>query len=295
MKLSHNFMEILKHIIPNSLKKKIQSWINEHSNRNCVYKLTYVEQTRLHDVRVFVTGATGAIGSAICLRLACEGAIVGVCGRNERKINDVIERIKTVKPDAILEAIKLDVLNQHDIEDAINSFADLYGGIDALVNNAGGGPRDGAQELYKQDIGLIDSIINTNLRGTLLCCRIASKYMIGQNKGKIINLGSVMGMQGMPLWSDYASSKAAIIGLTKSLALELGKYHINVNSVSPGAVYQAAFDSDKKDRPTSSNALGRWGKGDEVAALIAFLISDQSDYITGQNIAIDGGRSLGLK
>lgn len=288
-------MEIVKRIIPNSLKKKIQSWINEHSNRSCEYKLTYVEKTRLHNVRVLVTGATGAIGSAICLRLACEGAIVGVGGRDERKIKDVIDRLKTIKPDAILEPIKLDVLHQHDIENAINSFANLYGGIDALVNNAGGGPRDRAQELYKQDVEVIDSIINTNLRGTLLCCRIASKYMVSQNKGKIVNLGSVMGMQGMPMWSDYASSKAAIIGLTKSLALELGKYHINVNCVSPGAVYQAVFDCDNKERPTSSNALGRWGKGDEVAAIIAFLISDQSDYITGQNIAIDGGRSLGLK
>lgn len=288
-------MKFLKRIIPNSINKKIQSWINEHSNRSCVYKLTYVEKTRLHNVRVLVTGATGAIGNAICLRLACEGAIIGVGGRNTKKINDVIEKIKAVKPDAVLEPIQLDVLNEHNIESAIDSFVGLYGGIDALINNAGGGPRNGAKELYKQDIELIDSIINTNLRGTLLCCRLASKYMIGQNKGKIVNLGSVMGMQGMPLWTDYASSKAAIIGLTKSLALELGKYNINVNCVSPGAVYQAVFDGDKGNRPTSANALGRWGKGDEVASLIAYLISDQSDYITGQNIAIDGGRSLGLK
>lgn len=288
-------MKSLKSIIPHSFKIKIQSWINEHSNRSCEYKLTYVEKSRLQNLRVIVTGATGAIGNAICLRLACEGAIVGVGGRNEKKIKDVIERIKTVNPNAILEPIKLDVLDQNNIDNAINSFVGLYGGIDALVNNAGGGPRDRAKELYKQDINLIDSIINTNLRGTLLCCRIASKYMIEQNKGKIVNLGSVMGMQGMPLWTEYASSKAAIIGLTKSLALELGKNNINVNCVSPGAVFQAVFDGDKGERPFSANALGRWGKSDEVASLIAFLISEQSDYITGQNIAIDGGRSLGLK
>lgn len=288
-------ISIIKRIVPKTIKNKIQSWINEHSNKFCIYKLTYEEKTRLKNLRVLVTGATGAIGSAICLRLSCEGAIVGVCGRNENKIYDMIARIKAVNPTAILEPIVLDVLDNHNIETAINSFVEVYGGIDALINNAGGGPRDYAKELYKQDIDLIDSIINTNLRGTLLCCRIASKYMIAQNKGKIVNIGSVMGMQGMPLWTDYASSKAAIIGLTKSLALELGKYNINVNCISPGAVAQIVFDGDNKERPTSSNALGRWGKGDEVAALIAFLISDQSDYITGQNIAIDGGRSIGLK
>ena len=115
-------MKSLKSIIPHSFKIKIQSWINEHSNRSCEYKLTYVEKSRLQNLRVIVTGATGAIGNAICLRLACEGAIVGVGGRNEKKINDVIERIKTVNPNAILEPIKLDVLDQNNIDNAINSF-----------------------------------------------------------------------------------------------------------------------------------------------------------------------------
>lgn len=285
----------MNNLIPKSLKLKIQTWINKHSTRKCEYVLSFTEKSRLHKKRVLVTGATGALGSAICLRLACEGAIVGVCGRDINKINELISRIYEVNSNATLEPIILDVLDDTNIEDSINSFVNKYGHIDALINNAGGGPRDDAKELYKQDISLIDSIINTNLRGTLLCCRIVSKFMIEKKKGKIINLGSVMGMCGMPMWSDYSSSKAAIIGLTKSLALELGKYNINVNCVSPGAVIQTVFDGDRDFVPTTMNALGRWGRGDEVASLIVFLISDQSDYITGQNIAIDGGRSLGLK
>lgn len=167
------------------------------------------------------------------------------------------------------------------------------GGVDVLVNNAGGSARENAKQFAEQDFSIISNIINTNLNGTMLCTYYALRYM-NPSGGRIISMSSVVGLQGKNGMTDYAASKSGIIGFTRSLAVELGKRGITVNCVSPGWVNQAIFDRGQKPSQGNVNCLGHSGKTDEVAALVAFLASDEAGYITGQNIVIDGGRSLGL-
>ncbi|MDE6091249.1 MAG: SDR family oxidoreductase [Duncaniella sp.] len=242
-----------------------------------------------------ITGATGAIGSSLALKFASEGAIVGVGGRSVEKIDETISFIKNIIPDAQLTPVLIDVTQDDIIESAITSFYEEYKQIDYFINNAGGGPRSRKKPLDQQSIEVIDQILSVNLRGAILCSRIINKYMIKAKKGVIINLSSVMGLNGQAEWTEYSAAKSGILGLTKSQALELGKYGIRVNSVSPGTVFQRKFDREVPLTYTTRNALQRCGYTDEVAALISFLISDEAQFITGQNITIDGGRSIGLK
>lgn len=242
-----------------------------------------------------VTGATGAIGSAIALKFASEGAIVGVGGRSIAKINEVIQFINKIIPDAQLIPVIIDVNSDTMIESSINAFYNKYKHLDYFINNAGGGPRGHKKPLSQQSIEIIDDILSLNLRGSILCTRIASKFMIENNSGVIINLCSVMGLNGQAEWTEYSAAKSGILGLTKSQALELGQFKIRVNCVSPGTVFQHKFDREIPTTMTNRNALLRCGYTDEVASLISFLVSDDAQFITGQNITIDGGRSIGLK
>lgn len=281
------------------LKKAIKVLLGRDQNVASVhpYKIYVDDQERFKGVSVLVTGGTGAIGTAICYELAACGATVGMCGRNEEKVLDTIEWIKR---DSITVAenivpIVLDVNNDAQIEKAIKEFVSKVGNIDVLVNNAGGQPgrlSEFVSHLYEQDISQIDLMLDTNLRGTILCSRIAAKYMVEQNSGNIINMASVIGIGGKAGMSDYAASKAGIIGFTKSLALELGKYNIRVNCISPGFINQTPFDEGSPVKSTTKNVLGRHGYTKEIADMVCYLVYDK--YITGQNIIIDGGRSLGL-
>lgn len=260
-----------------------------------VYNINKQDIGRAEGKVALVTGGTGAIGSAICLRLAAEGALVGICGRTIEKINTTISIIKEICPEAKVEPVVLDVTNEANIASAITDFAETHGRLDIFINNAGGGSRGEAKPLRDQDISILDSVLDTNLRGAMLCAKYASRIMVKQKFGKLISMSSVMGMNGKENWSEYSASKSGILGLTKSLALELGEYNITVNAVSPGMVQQIPFDRAIPLRFTHTNALKRFGYTDEVASLVAFLCSDEANYITGQNFVIDGGRSIGLK
>ena len=290
---------ILKKFIPakvkDSVKKKVAAIFSlQYKRQFCEYKLSIQDSHRASGKRIIVTGGTGAIGSAICFRLAMEGAVVGVCGRSLSKINEIIAHIKESNPNAVVHPVLMDVQDENAIKNAITQFADLTGGVDVLVNNAGGGPRGNAKPLHMQDTDMLDMVLNTNLRGSILCAKYCIPYMLSQKYGRIISMSSVMGMNGMANWTEYASSKQGIIGMTKSLALELGPSGITVNCISPGTVRQIVFDKGFEDTPTTTNALKVAGCTDDVANTVAFLISDEAKYITGQNIAVDGGRTLGL-
>ena len=282
--------------IKNSVKiligKQIGSPVQKH-----IYKINALESELFIDKYVMVTGGTGAIGSAICFDLAAKGATVGVCGRNEEKIMATINMIVSENP-ALKERlipILMDVTNESSILKAFQEWKDKGYNLDAFVNNAGGQPGRvgiGARKLWEKELGQIDLMLTTNLRGLMVCSIEAAKIMTEQRYGTIINIGSVHGVGGMKGMTDYATAKAGVIGFTRSFALELGEYGVRCNCVSPGLVNQTPFDGGSPELKSSRNVLGRNGYTREVAQVVSYLISDS--YITGQNIIVDGGRSLGL-
>lgn len=287
-------MNIIKKMIPQFIKKRIKEMISSDPTE-VQYKIAIENVKRLKGKKVIVTGGTGAIGSAICHRLYCEGATVGICGRNIKKVDKLIKRIESEgEIDGTLIPLELDVTKEESIDRAIKQFVDETGGLDAFINNAGGSARENNKAVYEQNIQTVDEVINVNLRGTILCTQKASRIMINQKKGCIINLSSVVGLCGKSTMSDYAATKAGIVGFTKSIALELGKYNVRANCISPGMVNQTPFDYGTPYKESSQNCLGYRGHTDDVAGVVAFILSDDAGYITGHNFVVDGGRSLGL-
>lgn len=288
--------QIIRHFLPNRIKKFVRKELGVSPSKICTnYVICTSDMERLQGKRIIVTGATGAIGSAVCHRLFLEGATVGVCGRNIIKVEELISKIHNENVNGgEMIPLYLDVNKENSINEAIEKFINLAGGLDAFINNAGGGAREKSKPIHEQSIDIIDNVLNTNLRGSIICARKAAQMMVKQNSGSIINMSSVVGMNGKYGMSDYAAAKAGIIGFTKSLAIELGKYNIRVNCISPGMVNQIPFDAGLPEKKTDTNCIGRFGYTDEVASVIAFMLSDDAKYITGHNLVVDGGRSLGL-
>ena len=285
-------------IIPKKIRQKIEKKIiniaqRKLKNTECTYKI-YIDDRKKNENQVsIITGASGAIGSAIAFRLAMQGATVVLTGRNQEKLNLVEKQIKNNGGKA--ETLIMDVTDAKNIKDVIENVYNKYSRIDILINNAGGSAREKWNTLLNQDVEVIDMILDTNLRGTILCTKYVEKFMINQKYGRIINIGSTTGVQGNESNVDYAGAKAGVIGATKSMAKELGKYNITVNCISPGRVNQIIFDKPLDDIYDSGSYLLRKGKTDEIAGVVSFFTSEDASFITGQNIIVDGGRSLGLK
>lgn len=241
-----------------------------------------------------VTGGSGAIGRAISFRLAAEGAYVYVCGTKIENAKSVVNEIVNFGFSA--SPVELNVLEASSIEKVFTDIASKHEGhIDILVNSAGGSARDKCKEFRDQDIEVIDKILNVNLRGAMICSQVASKFMIGNRYGRIINITSVIGLQGKYGLCEYAASKGGSIAFVKSLAQELGQYGITVNGVSPGIVARGEILPEQSSRLLKTNWMNDLGKPEDISAVVNFLCRQESSFITGQNIAADGGRSLGLK
>ena len=258
------------------------------------YVIQVDEHKELKGKVAIITGGSGAIGRACAVRLAAEGAKVYICGSHPGSAQSVADEIKSYG--LLAEPTVLNVLDNEAIEKIVHLIAaENNGHIDILVNSAGGSARDHARKVAEQSVEVIDNVLNINLRGAMLCSRAVAPYMIAQKSGRIINITSVIGLQGKAGYSEYAASKGGSIAFIKSLAQELGRFNITVNGVAPGIVQRGEVTEDMKQSLTRTNWMGTYGKPEDISAVVNFLCKEEASFITGQNIAVDGGRSLGLK
>jgi NAD(P)-dependent dehydrogenase (short-subunit alcohol dehydrogenase family) len=247
-----------------------------------------------------VTGGARGIGRAIVTRLACEAANVVVADINIEAAEKVIEEIKC--PGSRSKALKVDVCNRIEVEGMVDAVVEEFGAVDILINNAGitGGEKQTVFSESSEDT--MELVIHSNLMGTLNCSRAVINQMIRRRRGKIVSIASTAGLVGTPAAVDYSAAKAGIIGFTMALAKEVACYGINVNCVAPGntdtdmnrkmiAQQGKAFDTT---RVLQSSGLGRIAKPDEIAAMVAFLTTDDADFITGQVFPVCGLRNIGI-
>ena len=235
-----------------------------------------------------VTGAGKGSGRAIALALAKMGVLVIVNYRGSKEqAEETVQKIREMGQEA--EAYPCDVSDFQAVETMMKTIVSKYGRLDILVNNAGI-TKDGL--ILKMSEEDFDKVVDTNLKGTFHTIRHASRQMIRQRSGRIINISSVSGVMGNPGQANYAAAKAGIIGLTKTMAKELGSRGITVNAIAPGFIetdMTAVLSESVQQNIQAQIPLGHFGKPEDVAAAAAFLASEEAGYITGQVLCVDGG------
>jgi 3-oxoacyl-[acyl-carrier protein] reductase len=245
----------------------------------------------LKDKTAIVSGAARGIGRAIAVELAGEGANISFNFlRSSNDAKDLEEEIK--KSGVRVKSFQADIRDYQAVKSWVDNTMELFGGIDIVINNAGV-IRDKALALMLQNDW--HEVVHTNLDGTFNLTRAAILTLMKQKSGIILNIASVSGITGLPRQSNYAASKAGIIGFTKALAREVAPYNIRVNAVAPGYIKTDMLKDLKKEyieKIIKQIPLGRLGKAGEVAELVKFLVSGEAGYITGQTLRIDGGMSI---
>lgn len=266
-----------------------------------------------------VTGGSRGIGRAICIELAKRGANVVLCyAAGEAAAQETValceesrgeaqvavpcdgEGVADVSQESACEksacgrtlAVRCDVADAADVKSLMETAARQFGRIDILVNNAGI-TRDGLLMKMKEED--FDAVIATNLKGSFLCMKEVSRIMMKQRYGRIINLSSVVGLHGNAGQTNYAASKAGVIGMTKSMAKELGSRGITVNAVAPGYIdtdMTAKLSAEVREAMAAQIPAKRIGAAQDVAQAVAFLASDIASYITGQVLCVDGGMGM---
>lgn len=245
----------------------------------------------LQDKVALVTGSSRGIGRAIAMELARRGAKVVVnYNSSEAAASEVVDAITEQGGEAV--AVQADVRDPDQAKQLVKAAIDTFNRIDILVNNAGT-TRDQLLMLMSEDDW--DIVLETNLKGVFNCCKAAARPMMRQRSGRIVNISSVSGIVGQGGQTNYAASKAGMIGFTKSLAKELGDRNITVNAVAPGFVLTdltADLSEDLKEQGIEATPLGRMGEPEEIAYAVAFLASDRASFITGEVLTVDGGLAM---
>ncbi len=239
-----------------------------------------------------ITGSSRGIGAAIALRLAKDGFDIALNDLNEGMFenNDIVEKI--MENGVKCEYFCADVSDYAQCEQMVKNVKDTFGSLDVLINNAGI-TKDGLMARMSEE--QYDLVINVNQKSVFNLMKLAGNVMIRQKHGKIVNLASVAGLYGNPGQINYSASKAAIIGMTKTAAKELGRKNINVNAVAPGFIKTPMTDAlteDQRNAMLSLIAMKRYGLPEEIAGVVSFLVSDDASYVTGQVIEISGGLSM---
>ena len=241
----------------------------------------------LSDKVAIITGASRGIGRVIAAALAAQGAKVVASARNAEALESLAAEIKAQGGDVV--AVVADVAVEADANNLIEQAVANYGKVDILINNAGI-TRDGLLLRMKSEDW--DAVLDTNLKGAFLCTRAAAKFMSKQRSGRIINVSSVVGEMGNAGQANYCASKAGLLGLTKSVARELARRNVTVNAVTPGFIVTDMTENmteKAREAMTEQIPLGRLGEAEDVANAVLFLASDQSSYITGQVLGVNGG------
>ncbi len=238
-----------------------------------------------------VTGASRGIGRAIAVTFARYGAAVAVnyCGSKE-KADEVVEKIRKEGGTAI--AYQADVSDYEAVQQMFSEVTKQFGKVDILVNNAGITKDNLILKMTKEEF---NTVIDTNLNGVFNCMKQASRLMLKQKSGRIINISSISGIIGNAGQVNYSAAKAGVIGMTKSLAKELGSRGITVNAIAPGYIntdMTSVLKDELKEKVTGLIPLRRLGEAEDIAETAAFLASDKAAYITGQTIQVDGGLGI---
>ena len=242
----------------------------------------------LKDKNFIVTGASGGIGNSIAEKLHEQGANVLATGTRIEKLEDLAKKFNGVK------TLKFDISQHEKIEEFINEATEKLGGsLDGIINNAG---------ITKDNLTIRMSleewtkVIDINLTSTFLMCKYSIKKMLKNKSGKIVNITSVVGHTGNVGQANYTASKAGIVAMSKSLAIEYAKKNININCISPGFISTAMtdqIDEKYKEAIIAKIPSNKLGKPEDIANAVTFLSSDQSDYINGETIHVNGGMYLG--
>ena len=253
---------------------------------------------RLDDRVIIVTGGAQGIGKAYVEALAGEGAKVVVADLNTEAAGALVRSLGEDGKDAM--AVTVDVSNPDDAERMVSETLAWFGRVDGLVNNAAVYQRPG---LFRGPFDQIpvddwDRVMAVNMRGVFLCCRAVISHMKERGSGKIINISSSTVAQGTANFAHYVTSKAGVIGFTRSVAREMGEYGINVNAVAPG--YTLSMDDEDVDdnvratdlRSINSRSMPRSQQPEDLVGTVIFLCSSDSDFITGQTLAVDGGNTM---
>ncbi len=247
---------------------------------------------RLENKVAVVTGGARGIGKEICRTFLEEGASVYIFDVNEQEGNKTVSEFKPVYGSSKVKFLAVDITDEKNVADSIEKIIEAEHKIDILVNNAGI-TRDNL--ILRMSVEDWKKVIDINLTGAFICCKYAARYMVKSRSGKIINISSIVGVHGNAGQSNYSSSKAGIIGLTKTLARELAGRNILVNAIAPGYIKTEMTDKlgDKvKEKLMEQIPTGRLGSVSDVAKTVLFLASDDSSYITGTVINLDGGMGI---
>ena len=242
----------------------------------------------LHNKTAIVTGASRGIGECIAKTLANEGCNLILISRSIDSLNEVKNTINN-SSNVNVDCFACDISNYKNVESVFSEITSTFDKVDILINNAGITRDNIILRMTEEDW---DNVLDTNLKGYFNCCKFIIKHMIKRKQGKIVNISSIIGQKGNAGQNNYSASKAGIIGLTKSLAKEVGSRNININAIAPGYIetdMTKKLNDNQKNSFLEQISLRRFGACEEVANLVCFLSSDFANYITGETINIDGG------
>jgi len=246
---------------------------------------------RFEDKTAFITGAASGIGRATAVAFAAEGALVAVTDRGEAALQATAEHVKAAGAEVL--AITCDVSKPEEVQAAVAQAVKTFGRINCAFNNAG--VENKATPLHEIELQEWDRILNINLRGTFVCMKHEIAQMVRQGGGVVVNTSSGAGIRGVAGGASYAASKHAIIGMTKSAALDYAKQNIRVNAILPGNIATPMMDrftGGDIQKAIDLEPVGRLGKPEEIAEAVLWMCSDLGGFVTGSSIVVDGGWSL---